>query len=66
MTSEKTPWIGQPILVVREGRSSIAWVKVSPALTVEPAVRRAIGPVKASRAGATCSGCGSIVRVFFA
>lgn len=65
VTSEQTPWAGWSILVVREGHSSVAWVKVALALTVEPAVRRVIGRVKALRAGAARSGCGPGVRVFF-
>ncbi len=42
--SEKTPWVFSPIRTGAGRRSAIARVKVSPALTVEPAVSR--GPVR--------------------
>ncbi|ARX89052.1 hypothetical protein SMD44_08539 [Streptomyces alboflavus] len=44
-TSENTPWVGCPIRTALPGRSIRAWTNVSPALTVDPPVRTATGPV---------------------
>lgn len=64
ITSEKTPCVCSPILIVRPGRSISAWVNVSPALTVEPPISTATGPVyRGASAGYTYSGCGRVKRL---